>query len=318
MRAALAAPITTLPVVVNPLKFIESAQDEPVSQLCACGCGEPTLIATKTDKRWGHIKGQPIKFLTGHAGKLQTQLKAGTLTVVQSAELMPGMREITVDDIERIRQMDELDAATLYDQRMRALDKFERRSFAEKGIIALEMEERGYWKRLADPTTGVYFHSYDAWLASAMPFSRSSVYDAKKTIKMLRVVPVADVMEIPRCNAVQMRTLSTSLQKKPEVITAAKTLTGDNFTRFIQDKHPGQHVEARRPIQMKPTESARKNIDIALEAAMWAYEVETREDALEAMGAAWLDAECEKEGSTHLSNRMAHAQAIGGRKKRTA
>lgn len=39
---------------------------EPVTQLCACGCGEPTKIATKTDKRYGHVKGQPMRYLPGH------------------------------------------------------------------------------------------------------------------------------------------------------------------------------------------------------------------------------------------------------------
>lgn len=37
--------------------------------LCACGCGEPTPLARSTDKRWGTVKGQPIRFVPGHAGR---------------------------------------------------------------------------------------------------------------------------------------------------------------------------------------------------------------------------------------------------------
>lgn len=35
--------------------------------LCLCGCGQPTSIATKTDKRIGVIKGLPRRFAIGHA-----------------------------------------------------------------------------------------------------------------------------------------------------------------------------------------------------------------------------------------------------------
>jgi len=35
-------------------------------KLCECGCGLPTPLAKQTDKRRGHIKGQPMCFLSGH------------------------------------------------------------------------------------------------------------------------------------------------------------------------------------------------------------------------------------------------------------
>lgn len=34
--------------------------------LCGCGCGGPTPIARKTDRRKSHIKGQPVRFIFGH------------------------------------------------------------------------------------------------------------------------------------------------------------------------------------------------------------------------------------------------------------
>ena len=40
--------------------------DQPV-KLCDCGCGLPAPIAKKTRKQWGHIKGQPISIIRGHA-----------------------------------------------------------------------------------------------------------------------------------------------------------------------------------------------------------------------------------------------------------
>lgn len=35
-------------------------------KLCECGCGNPAPIAKKTQKKLGHIKGMPIRFIAGH------------------------------------------------------------------------------------------------------------------------------------------------------------------------------------------------------------------------------------------------------------
>jgi hypothetical protein len=34
--------------------------------LCRCGCGQPTPLAKKTDRRHAHVKGQPVSYLPGH------------------------------------------------------------------------------------------------------------------------------------------------------------------------------------------------------------------------------------------------------------
>src|ERR1019366_2171103 len=34
--------------------------------ICECGCGRATKIATKTNSRYGIIKGQPLRFVNGH------------------------------------------------------------------------------------------------------------------------------------------------------------------------------------------------------------------------------------------------------------
>jgi hypothetical protein len=47
--------------------------DQTEKVLCACGCGEPTEIAPKTDSRWGWVKGEPRRVVTGHAPRLRTR-----------------------------------------------------------------------------------------------------------------------------------------------------------------------------------------------------------------------------------------------------
>lgn len=38
---------------------------------CHCGCGLRTNIAKLTNKRLGHIKGEPVKFIPGHNAKIK-------------------------------------------------------------------------------------------------------------------------------------------------------------------------------------------------------------------------------------------------------
>lgn len=34
---------------------------------CHCGCGEKTKIATKPNNRYGHVKGEPVRYILGHS-----------------------------------------------------------------------------------------------------------------------------------------------------------------------------------------------------------------------------------------------------------
>jgi hypothetical protein len=36
-------------------------------KLCECGCGQPAPLAAKTGARLGHLQGQPVRFICGHA-----------------------------------------------------------------------------------------------------------------------------------------------------------------------------------------------------------------------------------------------------------
>lgn len=38
-------------------------------KLCECGCGTVAPIATQTDARAGHVRGQPMRFVRGHAAR---------------------------------------------------------------------------------------------------------------------------------------------------------------------------------------------------------------------------------------------------------
>lgn len=36
---------------------------------CLCGCGEPTAVSNQTNLRIGHVAGEPVKFIRGHANR---------------------------------------------------------------------------------------------------------------------------------------------------------------------------------------------------------------------------------------------------------
>lgn len=42
------------------------------ARICDCGCGEPVPLASHTDRKRGLTKGQPVRFVRGHASKLRS------------------------------------------------------------------------------------------------------------------------------------------------------------------------------------------------------------------------------------------------------
>lgn len=52
---------------------------------CWCGCGEPTRVSPKTERRFGHVKGEPVRYIAGHAGR-----NRGPVYDAQSKKLCRG------------------------------------------------------------------------------------------------------------------------------------------------------------------------------------------------------------------------------------
>ena len=57
-----------------------------LSSLCMCGCGRKTKIVTKSDRRHGHVMGQPFRYIHGHVrsplkGPNRFKLRRGTAVI---------------------------------------------------------------------------------------------------------------------------------------------------------------------------------------------------------------------------------------------
>lgn len=55
------------------MKTDDIARNEAAYGYCHCGCGRKTNLAPQTERRFGHIKGEPMRFIRGHATRKRTR-----------------------------------------------------------------------------------------------------------------------------------------------------------------------------------------------------------------------------------------------------
>jgi hypothetical protein len=58
--------------------------------LCECGCGQPARISKKGNRRYGYVKGQPRRFLRGHANRVHPRVTVPSIEFqTLSSDLLP-------------------------------------------------------------------------------------------------------------------------------------------------------------------------------------------------------------------------------------
>jgi hypothetical protein len=144
-----------------------------------------------------------------------------------------------------LRCLPDVDAAVLLDARLRALEADYKRSFVERGIILIEVQERALWRSLC-ALDGTPYRSFEAYICHAAPHSRSDCFAAMRAVKELRDIPREQLAEIPRSNIGLLQQLSGSVRADPEVIAAAQALPEREFREHIRSSWPGQHIEGKR------------------------------------------------------------------------
>jgi len=189
-------------------------------------------------------------------------------------------------DWHAVRAMAPEPAAIALDGALRALDGLSKRIFIERGLILLEVESRRLWEHLASPE-GVPYRSFEQWVCSAADYSRRDCFYALAAAKELRDIPVRELSQMTRSNIEVMKTLSSGVRQKPEVIEAAKNLPEREFVAKIQGEYPEQHLERSQPVVMASVGASEK-IDQAIALATALYGCKSRGEALEAIAADFL------------------------------
>lgn len=129
------------------------------------------------------------------------------------------------------------------------------------------VSQRELWKLDTDPEYGLPYKTMTRWMAVLYPKDEGLRYaqEANATQKALPAVTIEDLAEMKRCNAVDLARASTSCQRDPAVIQAAKTATHKRFRRKLTVEHSqvledlesigpftypaGQTAEVRRYLQ---------------------------------------------------------------------
>lgn len=64
----------------------------PDPKSCECGCGDPAPTARETNRRKGHVKGQPLRFIHGHRVRLDSRSLADRFAekVALATDLSPN------------------------------------------------------------------------------------------------------------------------------------------------------------------------------------------------------------------------------------
>lgn len=105
-------------------------------KLCECGCGKPAPIATATQPKYGHIKGEPMRFVLGHARKQKREQFIGPCEPgTRMIALTQGMyAKVDADDFEFINQWDWF-VMSGYAVRNRSKQSGERHVFMHRVIL---------------------------------------------------------------------------------------------------------------------------------------------------------------------------------------
>lgn len=172
------------------------------------------------------------------------------------------------------------DAAITLTGRVRQIDAILRTSFLELGLICQIVEGRKLWS-LVQTLDRQPVRSFNHWLEECAPYSRSHCYAAKKIAgELSRDIPPETMIGIDETNARLLASISSDVRRDPEVIEAAKNLSGNEFAAKMAEEQPNQHIENRRMIRFNPVASAAEQIEMALKMAQL-HGAETREAALE-------------------------------------
>jgi len=181
-----------------------------------------------------------------------------------------------------IEQADEAVTAILRDA-----EESQRNIFATLAVTLHIANERKIYSRHVDQY-GEPFKSMDSWIKAMYPETWRYARDAFAAAVAMPEVPIEDIADMKRCNAVLLADpgISPMTRRDPEIIEAAKHETEKEFREHINSKH-GQHLEGPRTLKFTGPESGVKKIESVLDEFGETWNISDRFGQLEALVEDW-------------------------------
>jgi hypothetical protein len=163
----------------------------------------------------------------------------------------------------------------------------QRNIFATLAITLRVANDRKIYERHVDQY-GEPFKSMELWIKAMYPETWRYAKDAFSAAVAMPEVPIEDIADMKRCNAVLLADpgISPMTRRDPEIIEAAKHETEKEFREHINSKH-GQHLEGPRTLKITGPESGIKNIESALDEIGETWNLTDRFGQLEALVEDW-------------------------------
>jgi hypothetical protein len=127
----------------------------------------------------------------------------------------------------------------------------QRNIFATLAVVLRVANDRKIYVRHVDQY-GEPFKSMELWIKTMYPETWRYALDAFSAAVAMPEVPIEDIADMKRCNAVLLSDpgISPMTRRDPEIIEAAKHETEKVFREHINSKH-GQHLESAETLKLR-------------------------------------------------------------------
>ncbi len=134
---------------------------------------------------------------------------------------------------------------------LKGLDRAERTVYAIRGEVLRLFDERELYREFTDPATKRPCTCTYRWLQIYMPDSHRYLEEALKNRQRLaEAIPLEQAAKIPRANLRLLEQASESVQRNPEVHTAAETMPEKQFAQKLSVEYH-QHLESKVTLKFK-------------------------------------------------------------------
>ena len=163
----------------------------------------------------------------------------------------------------------------------------QRNIFSTLAVTLRIASDRKIYERHVDDY-GEPFKSMDSWIKAMYPETWRYAKDAFSAAVAMPEIPIEDIAEMKRCNAVLLSDpgISPMTRRDPEIIELAKTGTEKELREKLNSKHD-QLLETPLTLKFTGPASGVKKIESALDEIGETWNIEDRFGQLEALVEDW-------------------------------